>query len=95
MRGNPIDEYGSGERHSISEAQRTRRANGALRSSRSVDFWYLLISRNATVPALKRCFFAGAIGSPAAEAVKHVRQSLNSSSVTRNLIESRETHADS
>lgn len=33
---------------------RTRRANGSLRSSRSVDFWYLRISRSATVPGLKR-----------------------------------------
>ena len=31
---------------------RTRRWNGSLRISSSVDFWYLLISRRATVPGL-------------------------------------------
>merc|ERR1712178_171393 len=30
----------------------TRRWNGSLRMSSSVDFWYLLISRRATVPGL-------------------------------------------
>eukprot|EP00484_Ammonia_sp_Unknown_P023715 CAMPEP_0197032712 /NCGR_PEP_ID=MMETSP1384-20130603/11319_1 /TAXON_ID=29189 /ORGANISM="Ammonia sp." /LENGTH=112 /DNA_ID=CAMNT_0042462411 /DNA_START=100 /DNA_END=438 /DNA_ORIENTATION=- len=36
---------------------RTKRWNGSLRSNNSVDFWYLLISRKATVPGLKRCGF--------------------------------------
>ena len=31
---------------------RTRRWKGSLRMSSSVDFWYLLISRRATVPGL-------------------------------------------
>merc|ERR1719331_1660076 len=33
---------------------RTRRWKGPLRRSKSVDFWYLRISRNATVPGRKR-----------------------------------------
>merc|ERR1719454_667290 len=36
---------------------RTRRWNGNLRMSSSVDFWYLLISRRATVPGLYRWGF--------------------------------------
>ena len=36
---------------------RTRRWNGSLRMSRSVDFWYLRISRSATVPGRYRCGF--------------------------------------
>ena len=32
------------------------RANGSFRKSKSVDFWYLRISRSATVPGLKRTF---------------------------------------
>ncbi len=35
----------------------TRRWNGAFRIKSSVDFWYLRISRRATVPGLHRCFF--------------------------------------
>jgi hypothetical protein len=46
------------------------RANGSLWRSRSVDFWYLRISRRATVPGRYRCGFlrgvGPAIGSPAA-----------------------------
>ncbi|BAS96270.1 Os06g0159700, partial [Oryza sativa Japonica Group] len=36
---------------------RTRRWKGSLRMSSSVLFWYLRISRSATVPGLKRCGF--------------------------------------
>merc|ERR1719348_1754886 len=36
---------------------RTKRWNGSLRNNSSVDFWYLLISRRATVPGLYRCGF--------------------------------------
>merc|ERR1711955_133620 len=36
---------------------RTKRWKGSLRSSNSVDFWYLRISRNATVPGLYLCGF--------------------------------------
>merc|ERR1711942_76883 len=35
----------------------TRRWNGSLRISNSVDFWYLLISLRATVPGLYLCGF--------------------------------------
>ncbi|KAF6217086.1 hypothetical protein GE061_001439 [Apolygus lucorum] len=35
----------------------TRRWKGNLRISNSVDFWYLLISRRATVPGLYLCGF--------------------------------------
>lgn len=47
--------------------RRTTRANGNRCSSSSVDFWYLRISRRATVPALKRWGLPGATGSPAVE----------------------------
>ncbi|XBH97546.1 hypothetical protein VPH35_127201 [Triticum aestivum] len=36
---------------------RTRRWKGSLRMSSSVLFWYLRISRRATVPGRKRCGF--------------------------------------
>merc|ERR1711994_1189990 len=36
---------------------RTKRWNGSLRNNNSVDFWYLLISRRATVPGLYRWGF--------------------------------------
>merc|ERR1712226_884767 len=36
---------------------RTKRWKGSLRSNNSVDFWYLLISRGATVPGLYRWGF--------------------------------------
>jgi hypothetical protein len=36
---------------------RTRRWKGSLRIRSSVDFWYLRISRSATVPGLKRWGF--------------------------------------
>ncbi|KAL5660687.1 hypothetical protein ACJX0J_027812, partial [Zea mays] len=36
---------------------RTRRWKGSLRMSSSVLFWYLRISRSATVPGRKRCGF--------------------------------------
>ncbi|THU53895.1 hypothetical protein C4D60_Mb10t19200 [Musa balbisiana] len=36
---------------------RTRRWNGSFRMSSSVLFWYLRISRRATVPGRKRCGF--------------------------------------
>ncbi len=40
---------------------RTSRAKGSLRMSNSVDFWYLRISRKATVPGLyRRGFFCPA-----------------------------------
>jgi len=36
---------------------RTRRWNGSFRMRSSVDFWYLRISRRATVPGLYLCGF--------------------------------------
>merc|ERR1719473_899788 len=43
---------------------RTRRWNGSFLIRRSVDFWYLRISRSATVPGRKRCgfFIDGPVG---------------------------------
>ena len=43
---------GGGDACDLSDA-RTRRANGSFRMSRSVDRWYLRISRSATVPGLQ------------------------------------------
>ena len=40
---------------------RTRREKGSLSSNRSVDFWYLRISRRARVPGLYRRGFRGTI----------------------------------
>ena len=34
----------------VAEISRTKRWNGNLRINKSVDFWYCLISRTATVP---------------------------------------------
>jgi hypothetical protein len=33
-------------------SRHTKRENGSFATSKSVDFWYLLISRKATVPGL-------------------------------------------
>ena len=41
---------------------RTRRWNGSLRIRSSVDFWYLRISRRATVPGLRRGSAEGLVG---------------------------------
>lgn len=50
------------------EQRPTSLAKGSLRISKSVERWYLRISRSATVPGRKRCFFGAAPGAPAAPA---------------------------
>lgn len=46
---------------------RTTREKGSLRRSKSVLFWYFLISLNATVPGLNLFFFRGSSAAVAAD----------------------------
>lgn len=46
-------------RLNVWHTSRTSRENGALRSRRPVDFWYLRISMSARVPGRNLCFLRG------------------------------------